>query len=312
MKQIMNEFRRCVSPALIDELKEEPLFVKRLLPDIVDSPWNTRVFPAVRNSRIDFYYGGGKLFSFRKGAGFSTHRKYASVLKGITGDYVTEAKLKDAEVVTNFIDGYKQIKANCAMYSGVEASGVSDICRRSSFAVCKDHVVALDVEVSFSGNDTAWDDEADRQRDSCGANWVNRPDLLLYNTRNRTLRFHEAKHYSNPELWAGPDKRPQVAEQLERYRKQLGVAEVRERIVAAYGDYIDSVNALFGLELPAPATVDDDVVLYVFGYDGNQATRISEFLLHNRYLKGYRLRKRGNTSDSGATASTLWKSVQML
>jgi len=312
MKQSMNDFLRRVSSALIAELKEQPLFVKRLLPDIVTPKWNTRVFPAVRDRRVDFYFAGGKLFSYRKGAGFSTHRKYASVLKGIAGDYVTEAKLKDALVVTDFIDGYKQIKANCAMYSGVEASGVSDICRRSSLAACSDHVVALDVEVSFSGNDTAWDNEADRQREHRGANWVNRPDLLLYNTRNRTLRFQEAKHYSNPELWASPGKKPQVAEQLERYRKLLGSAKVRERIVTAYGEYIESVNALFDLQLPAPAVVEEDAVLYVFGYDAKQATRISDLLLGNKHLAGYRLRKRGNTSDRGAAASTLWQKVQTL
>jgi len=312
MKQSMNDFRRRVSPALISELKEQPLFVKRLLPDIVAPKWNTRVFPAVRDRRIDFYFAGGKLFSYRKGSGFSTHRKYASVLKGIACDYVTEAKLKDAVVVTDFVDGYKQIKANCAMYSGLEASGVSDICRRSSFATCNDHVVALDVEVSFSGNDMAWDDEDERQRENRGAYWVNRPDLLLYNTRSRTLRFHEAKHYSNPELWATAEKKPQVAKQLKRYRTLLGSSEVRERIVTAYSEYIESVNALFGLRIPAPAVVEDDAVLYVFGYDAKQAARISELVLSNKHLTGYRLRKRGNTSDRGATASTLWQKVQTL
>ena len=311
MKGFMNDFRRCVSPACIDALKAEPLFCERLLPDIRHARIGKRAFPAVRDNRIDFYYSGGKLFSYCKGAGFSTHVKYASVLKGVSGHYVTEAKLQTASVVTDFMEGYEQIKANCAMYAGVEAAGVADVSRRSSAAACRDQIVALDVEVSFSGVDSPWGDEADRECTLCGGDWVNRPDLLLYNTHTRTLRFYEAKHFSNPELWAAPGKTPLVAAQLARYNTLLGSAAVRELIVAAYGYYIENLNALFDLSLPTPKDVEDSAVLYVFGYDSRQASRISDLLLADQSLKGLRLRKRGNTSDAGSTAATLWQRIQV-
>ncbi len=53
----------------LDKLKAESLFNQYLLPDIINRfekvPDRYRdVFPAVRKDRIDFYYKGGKLFSY--------------------------------------------------------------------------------------------------------------------------------------------------------------------------------------------------------------------------------------------------------
>jgi len=62
------------------------LFTEKLLPDIEKGT----VFPAIRRDYVDFYHKGGNLFSFRKG--FSTHKKYASIIKS-KSDYISELDL---------------------------------------------------------------------------------------------------------------------------------------------------------------------------------------------------------------------------
>ncbi len=57
-------------------------------------------------------------------------------------------------------------------------------------------------------------------------------------------------------------------------------------------------------------TVEDSVVLYVFGYDSKQQGRIKELLLDDGSLAGVRFRKRGNTTDSGLSAGVLWQRVE--
>ena len=87
----------------MDKLKQSELYRNYLLPDCKKGI----VFPAIRDNRIDFYFKGGKLFSFD--GQFKTHIKYASVLTH-KNDYVTEADLGEAEPITDFAAGYKRIK----------------------------------------------------------------------------------------------------------------------------------------------------------------------------------------------------------
>jgi hypothetical protein len=106
-------------------------------------------------------------------------------------------------------------------------------------------------------------------------------------------------HYSNPELWATPEKKPQVAEQLERYRTLLGSAGVRERIVTAYGEYIESVSALFGLKLPATGGIE-------VGAPGTFASRPTRYQ-HRRRLsfssRAWRKRDSVRVSRSASAGS---------
>lgn len=305
---IIKSFRRKVADSLIENIKKEPLFTECLLPDIQIGRGRPCVFPAIRNGRIDFYHAGGKLFSYREGAGFSTHVKYATVLTGITGDYVTELKLKQAQLIQDFRSGYKSIKANCARYAGIEAAGVAGLCARSWFTHADADVVALDLEVSFS-RDSAWGDQQGTALPTGKDPHVDRPDILLHDRRSRTLRFYEAKHYSNSELWAVPGAKPQVVDQLVRYNRILGNAEAQRSILDAYGSYIRSANELFELDMPTPEVIEPDAVLYVFGYDAKQAKKIKELLIDDGSLEGHRLRCRGNTGDRGQTAAALWQRV---
>lgn len=308
----IDRFSRHVSSAFITALSHEPLFTDFLRPDIESCSWKSRVFPAIRNGRIDFYYSGGKLFSYTRGGGFRTNVKYASVLKGIKGDYVSEENLRKARVISDFCDGYKDIKSNCARYSGVEAQGLANVCKRSPFTACRKgrarpSVVVLDVEVAFSRKDQTRQDGEPSSRDGTNDKKASRPDLLLYDIDNRRLRFYEGKHYSNSELWAPEGHKPAVVVQMERYNKLLGVAQRQQQIIDAYTQYVRAMNTLLGLDLPKPETVDSSVVLYIFGYDSKQAAKITTLLIKDGSLKGLRLRQRGNTTDTGLTAAGLWQ-----
>jgi len=298
-----SQFSRTVDSALLGALRQHPLFTENLLPAIHASDWKDRVFPAVRGGRIDFYYGGGKLFTF-DGRRFLTHLKYASVAEADV-EYVSEADLAGGGVklLSDFLEGYDRIRENCARYAGVEAQGVANVYARSGFACCPDDVVVLDIEVSLGGSETANEGRGGKQ---------SRIDVLLFNKATKTLRFYEAKHYSNPELWAAPGRPPAVVRQLNRYNRIVGSAARRRELLNAYSAYVDVANDVFvqnrDCRLPHPEEVEQNVVLFVFGYDRGQVARMKNLLIDDGSLKGHRLRTRGATGD--LTAAALWRRVR--
>jgi hypothetical protein len=80
------------------------------------------------------------------------------------------------------------------------------------------------------------------------------------------LRFVEAKHFSNKEIWSNAV--PPVIEQIQRYEKQI--PDRRGVILAEYAQYIAGVNQIFGLSLKPPTGVDEKVTLLIFGFDNDQ------------------------------------------
>jgi hypothetical protein len=305
MKPPQRTFSRTVKPNVVSALLGSQLFQNRLAGDIQNADWKKRVFPAIRPGRFDFYYRGGRLFELA-GQDFSTHIKYASVA-GAKNDYVTEADLLGGNVtfLQNFDKDYERIKENCALYSGIEAQGVADVCALSSFACCGDDVVVLDIEVSLGGVGNVPGTRGSQQ---------NRIDLLLFNTATRQLRFYEAKHYSNAELWAAHKATPRVADQMKRYQKILSSVQKQNEIVAAYSNYVNTMNQVFrgpGFKpLPPPTSVDPTAVLFVFGYDRGQEDRLKKLLINHPRLKGCRLLRKGNTK--GLSAFALWKNVRTI
>jgi len=165
--------------------------------------------------------------------------------------------LKNLKPIQDFTDGYKRIKENCSLYSGVESQGVSRIYEKYSYALAKSRsssIVVLDIEVSLKALDE------DRVQD--------RIDLLLFEKEKKRLIFCEAKHFSNSEIWAGSGKKIKVVEQIGRY-----VAQIKEKegpIIEAYKKYVDIVNALFHVALPAPEKICPVVPLIIFGFDRDQ------------------------------------------
>lgn len=267
-------FERSFTDASINKLKAEPLFYNYLLPEIEGRNFKKRnglgVFPAVRKNRMDFYYKGGKLFSYSGRSKFTTHLKYASVIKKDGGNqYVTDANL---QAISSFEEGYERIKENCSLYSGVEAQGVSRVYSNFSCARRKrsESVVVLDIEVSLKRGVEA--EEVEPGKASRGNS--DRIDLLLFDTKSGMLRFFEAKDFSNGEIRAIPGNEPKIVKQMSRYEKQLDTARVRKEMLESYTAHVDVIKRLFRPEEPLPVPQDIDPVprLLLFGFDLEQLT----------------------------------------
>ena len=249
-------FRRHLAGTTIDNLQRSPLFAEKLKTDVQKG----EVFPAVRGNRLDFYHKGGKLFFYTRGK-FSTHKKYAAVVRS-ESSYVSESDLQgNIERLCSFSDPdmYHQIKENCSLHSGDEAEGVSRIYHKYPFTKNSSPVVVLDIEISFKGEEKAQD----------------RVDILLLNKKNRQLRFYEAKHFSNSGLWGS---RPKILAQIQRYENQI--QKQQDKIIEQYSEYVTIVNRLFDCNLPNPETVDKIIPLLVFGFDRDkQKGRLKELVL---------------------------------
>lgn len=278
-------FARNLGPDAVDALRNRSLFREHLSTDIK----NGDVFPAIRNGYIDFYCGGGRLFKF-EGQKFETHRKYAPVLQSTSGDdYLTEDQMRDVKAVISFEEAYSGMKDNCRSYAGEEALGVSAICLRYSFAALKEKagVVVLDIEVAFSNE---------------GGGTPDRMDMLLFNRSTFELRFIEAKHFSNPEIWAQRGRLPKVRKQLERYSRHLS-ARNQDVILEQYRAYISICKGLFDLDLPAPKAIDPAIGLLIFGFDQSQKIRLGEMLAEGGF-NGVPLYCKGEVNT--LNAATLW------
>lgn len=277
------KFTRSFGQPLIESLRNQPLFIKKLQRDIEQGT----VFPAIRKDQIGFYHKGGRLFLYDgKGKEFKTNAKYAvGAYLNLKGD-VGIGDLKDIKVEDEFfVKGYERIKENCSLYAGEEADGVSQVYSKYSYATCKSDIVVLDIEATFSSSERKTD----------------KIDLLLYDNKKKRLKFYEAKHFSNSEIWG---TEPKVINQIKRYEKQIKVSE--DNIVKAYVDYINTVNKLFGLDLNKPKGIDTDVALLIFGFDNDQLKGSLDNQIKKLRDKGVKTYKIGGIK--GLKIKTLWES----
>ena len=244
------------------------------------------VFLAIRNNQIDFYHKGGRLFCFDRN-GFKTHLKYASVITANGRDYLTESELSGYRLASDFETNYQRIKENCSNYSGIEASGVSDLYHKHSY-LSSSNVVVLDIEVSFESLD-----EQKKQ---------DRIDILLYNKDSQTLQFVEAKHYSNKEIWSKPT--PEVISQIERYESQI--AERKSEILTEYSEYTRTLNRILNISLPEPTDIEDKVTLLIFGFDNDQKNgRLKKLITGKTEYSGVKNYSIGNIKQ--VVIENLWK-----
>lgn len=149
----------------LKSLMAHPLFKKCLAPDIARG----EVFPAIRGRKIDFYCKGQKLFSFT-GVVFQSNVAYLAAFEQRPKGEITEIQFCSMKVCRSFTDGYKQIKANLALYEQPESGGVFRLCKK--FSAFKDGqppaIGVLDIELSLESQET------DRSQD--------RIDLVLFNS----------------------------------------------------------------------------------------------------------------------------------
>lgn len=244
------------------------------------------VFLAIRNNQIDLYHKGGRLFCFDRN-GFKTHLKYASVITANGRDYLTESELSGYRLASDFETNYQRIKENCSNYSGIEASGVSDLYHKHSY-LSSSNVVVLDIEVSFESLD-----EQKKQ---------DRIDILLYNKDSQTLQFVEAKHYSNKEIWSKTT--PEVISQIERYESQI--AERKSEILTEYSEYTRTLNRILNISLPEPTDIEDKVTLLIFGFDNDQKNgRLKKLITGKTEYSGVKNYSIGNIKQ--VVIENLWK-----
>lgn len=274
----------------IESLKNEPLFAEHLFADIVIGKQRGRqkenrlVFPAVRDERIDFYWGGGKLFSYRPKSRFETHHKYASVIMDNTGDYVSESALQNGKLrlIQNFCEGYERIKENCERYSGLEALGVSSLYERFSCAKnVASPVVILDIEASFAKDDS-------QEKD--------RIDIVSLDTESGTIRFVEAKHYSNNASLRVSSGKPAVYTQMKRYADQIH--RKSDAILEAYRNHVQVINALFSTKIAQPIAIDPEPILLIFGFDTEQRAYLKKEIITPMKDDGLRVYSIGEIKKS--------------
>ena len=85
---------------------------------------------------------------------------------------------------------------------------------------------------------------------------------------------------SNKEIWSQKGSSPDVVEQIQRYIKQIGAK--RDYVLQEYGNYVNTANKLFSLNLPCPDNINQQVVLMVFGFDRDQLSgRFTELFKAN-------------------------------
>jgi hypothetical protein len=291
MSNRKGEFTRDIDQVLLNKLKSDTVFRCKLLEDIA----KRNVFVALRNNRMDFYFRGGKLFSFGE-KGLSTHIKYATTPEDNTKNYVTEADFSEIckGLTKSFKKDYDKIKDNCGLYSkGSEATGVSYLWEKGSFVNASEDIIVLDIEISL------------KSAEDIGRN-QDRIDVLLYSNRGKALKFIEAKLYTNNEIRSKTE--PAIISQIERYNNQIKTKE--SEILAEYKKYIKIMNELFSLEIEEPIKVLPGAGLYIFGFDDDQKNgnlKNIEQKLDEKHIKYYSL---GNPSNIKIKA--LWSAVTKL
>lgn len=248
---LKKEFRRYLKDnVLIQKLKNEKLFTEKLLPDIQKQA----VFPAIRENGIYFYYYNSLLFEYD--GKFKTHPKFAFVPSMYGNSYVSDGN--EVGKISNFYDGYENIKERAKLYASPEAIGVYNICKSGNILSNNNYVV-LDIEVAF-------ETEMDKQ------NGIrqNRIDILLYDIKEKALLFNEAKHFTNGEIWS--NSVPAVVNQVNRYNNEI--AQRKDEILNVYKKYIGNINKIFADELdnplPLPQKVNQQCGLVIFGFDSDQ------------------------------------------
>lgn len=250
------------------------------------------IFLAIRNNQVDLYHKGGRLFCFDRN-GFKTNLKYASVISASGKDYLTESELDGYKLASNFGTNYSRIKENCSNYSGIEASGVSDLYHKHSY-LSDSNVVVLDIEVSFESFSEC------NTHSEC--NTQDRIDILLYKKDTQTLQFVEAKHYSNREIWSKTT--PEVISQIKRYESQI--AKRKTEILSEYSEYVRTLNRIFNITLSEPTDIEDKVTLLIFGFDNDQKNgRLKKLITENPVYSGIKNYSIGNIKQ--VVTENLWK-----
>ena len=225
----MTSFKRELAPKIIDQLKEEPLFVDQLKADCEKG----EVFPAVRKGEIHFYYKGGCLYRFG-GKKFSRDKEYdkPEYSEGTEGrgDY-EKAKKQNENKFTS------------AKGEATERQILDGLNRHTFGPGQKTKTVVLDIEVRLNGNTG--------RGKKC--------DMVLLNTSTNQIMFVEGKLFSDERV---KGSKPKVIEQVDTYTQ--AIAEQKQNIVDQYNNHIKIINDIFGTAYNPNISLIDTAKLFVF------------------------------------------------
>ena len=200
------------------------------------------VFPAVRDNELHFYYKGGCLFKFVKGA----------FLRDINYELYSD----NAEGLSPYEKAKKENENKFTNTAGIETERklLDRLYRHTFNRELKSKVVVLDVEVNLGGKA------------------VRKCDLVLLNTETNEITFVEGKVYSDDRVRSAIGYTPKVIEQVNIYSAAL--AEQRRNILVQYGEHIRIVNRLFGTSYKAPQKLIEPAKLLVYKTGGGKAENV--------------------------------------
>lgn len=194
------------------------------------------VFPAVRNDELHFYYKGGCLFKFVKGAFFrdANYENHSQETEGLSA--YDKAKKQNE-------NKFKKPNGDAR-----ERQLLDELYRYTFNSAHNSDVVVLDIEVNLKG-DVAWGKKC---------------DLVLLNTLTDEIMFVEGKVYDDDRVkrQLNAKKDPEVIEQVNLY--SAAIADQADRIIAQYAEHVRIVNALFGTDFNAPKSLVQPAKLLVY------------------------------------------------
>lgn len=233
---------------LLEKLKKEPLYNEKLKND-------NDVFMGLRDNEIHFYYGGSRIYKYTN-KGFMSHKEYC-INTNETVDYVNQNELCLVNIITDKLLNYEPIKKMAKKYAGLEDKGISKLFKNDYNVT--NNVFLLDIEIALKSG---------------------RIDILLFDNKNKILKFIEAKHYSNKELWSEEGSKPLVIDQINKYNNDLCNDDYNNEILCEYKKYIKILNGFLNLDTPInlPQKIESATSLYVFGFDQNQKIKIEKLL----------------------------------
>lgn len=217
---------------------------------------NGTVFPAVRDNELHFYYKGGCLFKFAKGAFLRdiNYEKYNDD-PNLKLSFYDKAKAQNAIKNTN-VHGQQ-----------TERQLLDNLYRYTYNKKLQSKVVVLDIEVNLR-NDAAY---------------ASKCDLVLLNTEKDELMFVEGKVYSDKRVKCAVGYTPEVIKQVEAYTKEI--TEQKQLIIEQYGNYVEIVNRIFDTDYKKPNKLIEPTKLIVYRTGGGFKQNVNYTIQTvNRYL----------------------------
>lgn len=250
------------------------------------------LFIAVRHNSLNVYYRGASIFQIRDvGNGMvkpNTHVKYLVRQQEARVELNPDNNfdLPRDGVAWHRYGGEKTLndmRAAAQSLAGLEKSGLHPL------LVGSDNVIDVEVALRSAQSElgqTPPDQDGDQTTKS--HNSLDRLDAATLEERGDDIYvvFHEAKHFSNPELAAKPGNAPKIIDQIRRYRSTIQHHEAsltdRYRTVCRILERLDAMrqqirkspgrNSLVhqAVQRDVRLRIDPNPRLIVFGFDADQ------------------------------------------